>query len=938
MKLDALLRFLRPKKARRDPESDEASGSKFDKKGFCDEISAFVADKGTNGLQKFLKSKVPAKRRDDFWNTIFARCTETVQAGEVFGEEDTMALKEDVEFLRTVVSMCENAIIAGCKVVQGLKNIVFGLNSLMLDIQCEAGSKLMDSISALSEKWYANELEDADNLMPQVITYLLARCTQHDATAAFMKRLVKVREALELLDYEDERIETTRHMIMRCAMSPMFLRGASASIGIQFLSSLFSLHPRIMRPLHLTIKNQIPYVKTSILKAYGEVYYGAWKAEEDEENYTRIEEACLQDLMEAAIHSSKPETAKNVRAVLGVIHSKKGEFGVDALLHRLWGPILFRSLKVANVKVRRNAVKVFSTLFPLVDPESKSQDVESEVLRQICMMDELMEDTDPQVRSGAVECVSRALGLYWELLPSGEAGKLLKKLVVKMANDLSSSSVRVAVVKGLSFMMENHLTHPVLKAVLPRTKNFIHDKSQSVRKAYVLLLEKVSSLKGIRFFDIVDMHNLLMRLRVEGRPVAKPLVRLLQASYFPHHRSSLTQLRRAIALAETPASAQVFYAHIHKFVPLKAICKFILVLGKSLACEEPDDEKLDRKEDAKDPQEDAAVQAAEKKACENKADRKESKGVISDVAEKGEVLLACMAQLWNSVNLKLHTKPKKKLRKYLEAGFTDITIATFLDKFGSKSEVSRAAIYKVITFLPSKKIPNITRASLEQLASLSAEAPTNVFGPLIDCVFSWEQHDGLVMSIAEAVEGFAEMLTKNRKNSEEFESSLALRFLDYIITKTEVRRVLILDVKLVQAVVSALAACVVSLQAVTDGEARCTNSDRESLSIAFRCHCKLLIHCSSEYGVSSDLKEEVKSEDVPSAIVKTLDLVHEAILPEVADIPNLDPEGHRSSKHRRQNDAKRRRRRRKPTPSQLLIHDTISFTVTFAADMVIFQL
>eukprot|EP00954_Amorphochlora_amoebiformis_P004241 331583-Amorphochlora_amoeboformis.AAC.1 len=370
-------------------------------------------------------------------------------------------------------------------------------------------------------------------------------------------------------------------------------------------------------------------------------------------------------------------------------------------------------------------------------------------------MDELMEDTDPQVRSGAVECVSRALGLYWELLPSGEAGKLLKKLVVKMANDLSSrwirnlhiqcrrekiagkdhdthamiikcqhpnnhtclslhSSVRVAVVKGLSFMMENHLTHPVLKAVLPRTKNFIHDKSQSVRKAYVLLLEKVSSLKGIRFFDIVDMHNLLMRLRVEGRPVAKPLVRLLQASYFPHHRSSLTQLRRAIALAETPASAQVFYAHIHKFVPLKAICKFILVLGKSLACEEPDDEKLDRKEDAKDPQEDAAVQAAEKKACENKADRKESKGVISDVAEKGEVLLACMAQLWNSVNLKLHTKPKKKLRKYLEAGFTDITIATFLDKFGSKSEVSRAAIYKVITFLPSKKIPNITRASLEQ--------------------------------------------------------------------------------------------------------------------------------------------------------------------------------------------------------------------------------
>ena len=52
---------------------------------------------------------------------------------------------------------------------------------------------------------------------------------------------------------------------------------------------------------------------------------------------------------------------------LGVFNEQKRQRGVDAMLLRLWEPILWRALQVANPNVRRNAATLFVEGFPLQD-------------------------------------------------------------------------------------------------------------------------------------------------------------------------------------------------------------------------------------------------------------------------------------------------------------------------------------------------------------------------------------------------------------------------------------------------------------------------------------------------------------------------------------------------------------------------------------------
>lgn len=42
--------------------------------------------------------------------------------------------------------------------------------------------------------------------------------------------------------------------------------------------------------------------------------------------------------------------------------------GVDEMLLRLYNPIIWRSFTAANAHVRRNAMLLFATAFPLQDP------------------------------------------------------------------------------------------------------------------------------------------------------------------------------------------------------------------------------------------------------------------------------------------------------------------------------------------------------------------------------------------------------------------------------------------------------------------------------------------------------------------------------------------------------------------------------------------
>ena len=134
-KLDALLSCLEggamdaESKGRKSIEG-VAGGLSFDRKEFAGIIEELTAKDGDEELGRFMKNKVPAKKRTEFWGRLSQRVTEVLNTNEVFGEDETLALKDDVEFLCAAVRCVEQAVCSGCKVVPEMKTITFSLSEV----------------------------------------------------------------------------------------------------------------------------------------------------------------------------------------------------------------------------------------------------------------------------------------------------------------------------------------------------------------------------------------------------------------------------------------------------------------------------------------------------------------------------------------------------------------------------------------------------------------------------------------------------------------------------------------------------------------------------------------------------------------------------------------------------------------------------------------
>ena len=87
--------------------------------------------------------------------------------------------------------------------------------------------------------------------------------------------------------------------------------------------------------------------------------------------------------MDHAVHARRGLTggmASIIRQVLDGFHSHKKERGVDEALVRMYEPILWRALKVANGSVRANAAALLIDAFPLQNPDAPNAEIEEWVL------------------------------------------------------------------------------------------------------------------------------------------------------------------------------------------------------------------------------------------------------------------------------------------------------------------------------------------------------------------------------------------------------------------------------------------------------------------------------------------------------------------------------------------------------------------------------
>ncbi|KAJ1294531.1 hypothetical protein BS78_01G152700 [Paspalum vaginatum] len=354
-------------------------------------------------------------------------------------------------------------------------------------------------------------------------------------------------------------------LLLRCFVSPLFLK---AEEGRKFLALVLGVSEGIAREGLELIRAQVGLTgaKRAAVVAYGEVVFRAWK----DRGWVRAEvgEAFLQEMVESAVHAGSKDAAKAARKILSTFVEQRAVAGVEKLVFRLAEPVLFRSLQVANSNVRHNALHLLLDLFPLEDPDV-TKDVNDPLLeKQFFLLDKLLMDDCPEIRTVAVEGICRILNQYWEVVPTSTISKFLSKIVDDMSKD-SCNEVRLSTLNGLIYLLDNPQSHEIQKVLLPRLSDMISDTAVSVRAAAVDLLLAIRDLRSFQYNKVVGLGTLLSSLANDHPRIAQKITKLLIPSYFPSKLNPKEACARCIALIKRSPTAGARF------------CEFLLSEGSS---------------------------------------------------------------------------------------------------------------------------------------------------------------------------------------------------------------------------------------------------------------------------------------------------------------------------------------------------------------------
>ncbi|KAF5736222.1 hypothetical protein HS088_TW14G00358 [Tripterygium wilfordii] len=428
----------------------------------------------------------------------------------------------------------------------------------------ESDSALMSEIASLCEDWWKEGLSGREILISRSLPYLLSRSLTLKKKVD-VHRVYSLREAFALFDFEDESIEDLKLLLIRCVIAPLYLKTED---GRRFVAYMFGLGLQLLKEALAMIKAQIPFGRKSLLEAYGDILFRAWKATggslRDE-----IENVFLQGLIERTVHASSGAFGASIRRVLGAFTSQRTIDGVEKLLFRLAEPVLFRSLQVANSNVRLNALHLLLDLFPLEDPDATKEVKDALLDKQFFLLERLLMDDCPDVRVVAVEGCCRILNLFWEVIHSSTITKIITKIFDDMSHDVSNE-VRLSTLSGIMYLMGNPQSHELLKVLVPRLGHLMLDNVLSVRVAVVDLLLLIRDIRSFQFNKVVGLDVLFSTLANDQPQVAQKITRLLMPSYFPSRVNIDEACNRCVALIKrSPMAGSRF-------------CEFAVLEGASL--------------------------------------------------------------------------------------------------------------------------------------------------------------------------------------------------------------------------------------------------------------------------------------------------------------------------------------------------------------------
>ncbi|XP_061820765.1 condensin-2 complex subunit G2 [Nerophis lumbriciformis] len=645
-----------------------------------------------------------------------------------------------------------------------LLDIAHQLQNVLLSLPVSA-AHVPHHIQTLCEAWWKKGLQDKETFGHTAFIISLQKSFVLDKVSSEIQRVWSLHEVLLDVDYASNK--QLIDQLLQCFHSPAFIGNDN---GKRFLVFLFSWNIDFICLIHNTVKNHLEFFSKSKVSHIAEIYFRAWKKASGD-FLEKMENVCIQDFMHCAIllHRTSPVHGK-VRQIVSYFHMRKACPQVEKMLNDLYKPILWKALCAPNFEVRANATFLFTSAFPIHDPDQSIDNIDAAVQKQLNIAMDLLDDPNHSVRANATLGVCNILAKCWELLPPAIIADFLKKLVSELASDISSPDVRCCVFKCLSIVLDNPLSHPLLEKLLPTLKYSLHDKSEKVRMAFLDMLIKVKAVRAAKFWDVCNMEHLLARLSLDSQSVSKRVVDLLFKSFFPVNDSEREWCSRCITLIQmNPAAARKFYQYAFRHTAPTNIIKLMLAIRRVL---------------------NSCIQAE----CSNIDDSNKENSIAESAPLTKDMmasLLEVVAILWRSINNTL--KHNKEAQKFTYTKFGSV-MSKYFNIF--EDERCTAPLIQMASLLPANQVPTFSCGVLSRLRKMNSEATPLQYGMLLDCMCMWGKAASLLELITdwltEALPNKQGGMVNRGQKVQIFETveakpDLALAYLEYILIHSSTR-------------------------------------------------------------------------------------------------------------------------------------------------------
>lgn len=672
--------------------------------------------------------------------------------------------------LEAVVALVRVSVGAeGVALCAQLVHTAAGLHDIIFELEADDVSGLQDEIVCMCEAWWLAGRAGREALVPQAVAYVLVRALGADASNADVKRVAAIRGALGAIEFETAAATSLKKLLLHALICPRFLRHAD---GRRFLVGLFALSERLVGELHAAIKNQLPVCRPSLRAAYGDVYARAWKAAPAASAAAAAIEGAIQELMLAAAHARTSAMASALRATLAPVHALQGTApAADAMLGRLYAPILWRGLKAPNPLVRRNSAALLFDVFPLqpAGGEGGRARADEERERQWAVVAALLADDVPSVRALAAHGAARALALYGGDAPAGVSKAIVTRLAAELAHDAASAAVRVAALEGLRFLVESAVSPAVdaesktskkaaaeaaaaaaaaseasggatmacVRGALPLVGSLAHDSCERVRAALFALLGALRQLRAPAWTAVVAPELLARRLPLERAATAKGLAALVATHYLPAAAAGAKAgfAKLLALLREQPLVACALLERAPAVVKASTLCRLVQQLVRET---------------------EAAIGGGAAEAA--------AKADAADALAAPLLALATLLDAEAAGPAAAHARrasaaaPSKLCAETLAALPAELADTLWAAAHGS--ELARGALRRIAARLPEGAMPAVTTAVTAECAAVLAApgaapadggAGADGADGILACVCAWDRAGALLQAVSAAL-------------------------------------------------------------------------------------------------------------------------------------------------------------------------------------------